>query len=102
MSTELEDLQRWYESQCDGDWEHRYGVAIGTLDNPGWSVKIDLAETELEGRPFTEIDDRAPDRSWMSCKVENGKFLGYGGAPMLGRVIRSFLDWASQSSPPAV
>ena len=31
-------LQRWYVAQCDGEWEHAYGVEIGTLDNPGWSI----------------------------------------------------------------
>jgi hypothetical protein len=28
-------LQGWYATQCDGDWEHEYGVSIETLDNPG-------------------------------------------------------------------
>ena len=40
MQSELEALQHWYESQCDGDWEHEFGVKIGTLDNPGWMVDI--------------------------------------------------------------
>jgi hypothetical protein len=24
-------LQRWYVGQCNGDWEHQYGVRIDTL-----------------------------------------------------------------------
>ena len=39
---ELQLLQEWYVAQCDGDWEHSYGVKIDTLDNPGWSLKVDL------------------------------------------------------------
>lgn len=31
----LERLERWYAAQCNGDWEHTYGVKIGYLDNPG-------------------------------------------------------------------
>ena len=31
----LEWLMNWYESNCDGDWEHSYGVKIESLDNPG-------------------------------------------------------------------
>ena len=27
-------LQSWYQSQCDGDWEHEFGIRIETLDNP--------------------------------------------------------------------
>ena len=40
-------LENWYSSQCDGSWEHFYGIKIETLDNPGWAVEIDLCETEL-------------------------------------------------------
>jgi hypothetical protein len=31
----LKRLQDWYVSQCDGGWEHTYGISIDTLDNPG-------------------------------------------------------------------
>ncbi|MFD8497860.1 Imm53 family immunity protein [Amycolatopsis sp. NPDC059657] len=41
-------LQAWYESQCDGDWEHEYGIRLGTLDNPGWWFEIDLTGTAFE------------------------------------------------------
>ena len=40
-------LQRWYVAQCDAEWEHSYGVEIGTLDYPGWSLRIDLKGTAL-------------------------------------------------------
>ena len=107
MHAELDELQRWYEAQCDGDWEHEYGVRIETLDNPGWSVEIDLAETDLEPRPFAELRDMAPERTWMVCRVSEGKFRGAGGAPMLGAILRVFLDWAregqsGESSAPAI
>jgi hypothetical protein len=36
----IEQIQGWYAAQCNGDWEHRYGVSIDTLDNPGWSVTL--------------------------------------------------------------
>ena len=42
-------LQRWYVAQCDSEWEHSYGVSIDTLDNSGWTLRIDLAGTSLEG-----------------------------------------------------
>ncbi|CAN5332574.1 hypothetical protein BH18ACI2_BH18ACI2_12670 [soil metagenome] len=58
----LADLQKWYESQCNEDWEHQYGVTIGTLDNPGWTVTIDLVNTDLEGREFEEAKDLEPER----------------------------------------
>jgi len=42
---ELRELQDWYLSQCDGDWEHQNGINIVSLDNPGWTVDIALAES---------------------------------------------------------
>ena len=106
MSNELTELQVWYQSQCDGDWEHSNGIRIGTLDNPGWIVRIDLAETPLAGRSFPEISDLDPDVRWMHCRVVDGKFDGAGGVPMLGAILRAFLNWAHErpatSDAPAV
>jgi len=42
-------IQKWYKSQCNGDWEHEYGVKIETVDNSGWYVTINLMDTNLEG-----------------------------------------------------
>ncbi|MEH0820740.1 Imm53 family immunity protein [Micromonospora sp. CPCC 205714] len=44
-------LQAWYATQCDGEWEHEFGIQIETVDNPGWSVSIDLGDTALSGCP---------------------------------------------------
>ena len=52
-------LQNWYHSNCDGGWEHLYGVKIDTLDNPGWSVAIDLEDTEIR----TDIDSHIFENS---------------------------------------
>lgn len=94
----LADLQRWYSSQCDGDWEHTYGIRIGTLDNPGWSVAIDLTDTALEGFDFPEVEALEPVREWIHCRVQEQRFEGHGGPHMLGRIIRIFLQWANARS----
>ena len=94
---ELAELQRWYEDQCDGQWEHAFGVRIETLDNPGWSVEIDLADTRLAGRAFPAIREMAPAHEWLVCEVLEKKFRGAGGPPMLRRILREFLDWAHQA-----
>ena len=46
MVSLLPALQDWYNARCDGDREHRYG--IGTTDNPGWRLSIDLEGTALQ------------------------------------------------------
>ena len=75
----LRALEAWYARTCDGDWEHSFGVTIETLDNPGWAVRIDLAETALAGRPFEPVRiERAPD-DWLHCAVEADVFEGHEG-----------------------
>ncbi len=89
----LPELQRWYESQCNEDWEHQYGVKIDTLDNPGWSVIIDLDDTDLEGKPFQTVEDLEPERDWIKCWVEDTKFNGVGGPLKLEEILQTFLKW---------
>src|SRR5690348_1300611 len=50
----IEWIQAWYLDQCDGHWEHQYGMVIETLDNPGWSIRV-----ELEGTDYA-----IPDETW--------------------------------------
>jgi len=92
----LHELQRWYHSQCNGDWEHGHGVRIDTLDNPGWSVTIDLGETDLAGRSFQEVKRLEPEAAWISCQIVDDKFEGHGGPLMLEEILRTFLAWANQ------
>jgi len=96
----LQDLQQWYQSECNGDWEHTYGVKIGTLDNPGWSVTIELADTYLFGCEFSEIVRPEPEADWIHCSVREGKFVGYGGPFMLEEILRVFLKWAAERKTP--
>jgi len=83
-------LQRWYKDRCDGEWEHSYGIAIGTLDNPGWSMRIDLAET-----PWEDIEDCGclNDRSehnWTDYRIADRKFQGYCGIDNLPELLDAF------------
>src|SRR4051812_27638192 len=70
--TALERLQAWYFNQCDGDWEHGHGVRIETLDNPGWSLKVNLLDTDLEDRVFARIEIERTTMDWLHAwKAEN-------------------------------
>jgi hypothetical protein len=92
----LKELQDWYESRCGKNWEDQFGVEIGTLDNPGWEVAIDLADTGLEGKPFREIKELGDERDWIRCWVEGKRFLGVGGPQKLEEILRIFLGWAKE------
>jgi hypothetical protein len=100
---EIEDIQAWYHAQCDGDWEHSWGVKIGTLDNPGWSLEINLIGTSLEGVPFEPLeyrvgkDSNPEDNDWYVCKVENKVFRGFGGPHHLKTLLQKFLQWQKEN-----
>lgn len=94
---ELRRLQAWYAAQCDGVWEHDYGVTIESLDNPGWWVRIQLDGTALAGVPYDGVEDMAPERDWLHTRVEGTTFHGAGGPDMLEEILRRFLDWADAS-----
>lgn len=99
MTDELAALQSWYTSHCDGDWEHQEGIEINTLDNRGWRVVINVADTELEGQAFAEVEENYEhETEWVRCWMEGGKFQGAGGPLKLSRVLRIFLDWAAEHS----
>jgi hypothetical protein len=90
-------IETWYESQCNGVWEHANGVTIETLANAGWLVTIDLQETPLEARPMREISAQRSDTDWMICKVEHSQFRGEGDPKKLSAILRVFETWASQT-----
>jgi len=101
MKNLLDDLQGWYEAQCDGDWEHSYGITIETLDNPGWSVRINLEGTGLEDVPFTEIEIDADQgtKHWLRCRRCGNTFVGFGSPDKLQTILDIFLMWAASSTP---
>lgn len=55
----------------DGEWEHSYGVEIGTLDNPGWRVKVDLEATELKSRRFQRHEVHRSEDDWCVTWVDD-------------------------------
>ena len=89
-------INDWFQSNCNGDWEHGYGITIETLDNPGWSVAIYLYDTELEGQLFKEIKFTNREDDWMVCKVENYFFKGMGDPNKLQQILEIFVAWAKQ------
>ena len=90
----LRRLQRWYANQCDGEWEHDYGVDIGTLDNPGWTLRVDLTGTPLAGRSFGRLENHRGEHDWLVCWIEQHQFHAACGPRNLDEAIETFLEWA--------
>ena len=94
MASTLQRLCAWYRSQCDEEWEHHWGVKIGTLDNPGWWVDINLQGTPLEPVPFAEHKDLYEhETDWIICRREGPTFQIRCGAERLDAALQVFLDW---------
>jgi hypothetical protein len=96
--TSLERLENWYESHCNGDWEHQYGVEIGTLDNPGWSITFDLTGTRSENKIFDQVKLERTKNDWVQCWVDNRKFNAACGPKNLSEVINIFCEWVDRSA----
>ena len=89
----LDSLQSWYENQCDGEWEHHYGVKTEILDNPGWAVEIDLIGTKLSDKVLPETIEERSATDWIRCSAGSGKFKGFGGPRNLAEIIERFIAW---------
>ncbi|MCZ6874441.1 MAG: immunity 53 family protein [bacterium] len=100
----IKRIQSWYLAQCDGDWEHQFGVQIETLDNPGWLVKINLSCTGLADTDFETVEygvgknGHPDDAQWLACKVEDNMFKGAGGPEKLDEILGVFCNWAEKNS----
>lgn len=88
----IQRLQQWYHNECDGDWEHAYGIKIETLDNPGWIVKIDLTDTSWEAMHIPYTLNEISETEWLGFKFENQKFEGAGSPDRLEEIIGVFFE----------
>ncbi len=95
MSKILLQLEQWYKNQCDGDWEHEFGIKIENIDNPGWKVSIPLERTALEFKPFKEVTIERSETDWVQCIKSEGKFNAYGRVSNLNEILELFIAWVN-------
>jgi hypothetical protein len=98
-SDSLHSLQAWYAAQCDGDWEHEYGIYLESLDNPGWRLRIDLAGTDLEGVVSDAILLESPGGTWLHRRSDGRVFEAACDAHGLGRALDAFSDFREHGRP---
>ena len=92
-------LEKWYESNCNGDWEHTFGVAISTLDNPGWHVQLNVIETTYEDVIFDDVIIERTDNDWVHCKKIEGNVECAGGPKNLGEMLEIIKKWMDKNKP---
>ena len=89
----LSKLEQWYAGQCNGDWEHRYGVRIDTLDNPGWSIEIDLRDTRKQTCVLERQKIDRTEKDWIQYWIEKQQFRIACGPLNLSEAAEIFVRW---------
>jgi len=92
-SDALQRLAVWYSSHCDGDWEHDWRVRIGTVDNPGWSIDVNLVDTFSHPLELERVRVERSSADWCSCWMEGEVFRSVGGPENLPELVTRFLNW---------
>ncbi len=85
-------IQEWYQNQCNGDWEHSFGILIESLDNPGWDLTIDLVGTDLE---TLEIKYKVLEKSesdWFGFEIKEKKYHAAGDPQKLELLLLKFKE----------
>jgi len=88
----MNKLIRWYQEHCDGDWEHHSGFQIETLDNPGFSIFIDLDDTDINVSDRILLDEMSADEDWAFVQIKDGKFDGACSLNNFDKLIDIFFD----------
>ncbi|MGW5969527.1 Imm53 family immunity protein [Streptomyces sp. NPDC055186] len=74
-------------------------MKIGTLDNPGWTVSIDLAETDLEEREYPHQETNRTTQDWLWAWTAEKTFHAACGPGNLTEALTLFRTWAATIAP---
>jgi hypothetical protein len=72
-------------------------VRIDTLDNPGWKVTIDLAGTSWASLVSPTRNIARSETDWIHTKIEDTRFVGFGGPRNLEEIIHEFFRCLDQN-----
>jgi hypothetical protein len=89
----LEWLDDWYQSQCDGVWEHSRGMRLESLADSGWRLTIHLAGTSAANARPQRINLDTPCGEWIDCSISENRFQGSGDPRKLEKIIGVFRQW---------
>ena len=94
-------LEKWFVSNCNGDWEHSYGITIETLDNPGWDIKIDLKNTPLANEKLEYTYTKKNENDWFGIKIEKAEFYAFGDPNKLSFLLELFKKFVEEKTSKA-
>ncbi|MDP1834605.1 MAG: Imm53 family immunity protein [Chlamydiales bacterium] len=88
----LSHLTGWLKACCeDGEMPT---IKLGTIDNPGWYLTVDLEKTNLANKKMDEVAHDFSGYDWLICWVRDKKFEAHGGVSNLETMLRIFKLWA--------
>jgi Immunity protein 53 len=93
----LEWLEAWYQRQCNGEWEHRLGMQLQTLEDPGWHLTINLSGTSAANARPQRLSFDTPCGDWIDCSIGGERFEGQGDPRKLEQIIGVFRHWVDIS-----
>lgn len=73
-----------------------FAIEIATLDEPGWSLVINLGGTPLASRPHHEVTIERGTHDWLHAWVDDHEFHVDCGPGNLTEAIGTFTAWASE------
>lgn len=98
----VEWLQAWvtvnFYNDEEGNAEH--GMTFTSNGDPGWSIEIGLAGTELAGRPFAGVDGRAKGIAEVRVDEDGRSFRMSCGPAELSMALGAFMAWARPPDRP--
>ena len=86
-------LEKWYASQCNGEWEHGSGISLETIDNPGWHLRISLRDTKKQNAMLEWQKIERSETDWIHHRIDKKEFEVYCGAMNLSEVVGMFVRW---------
>jgi Immunity protein 53 len=100
MEEGLGALQAWFAAHCDGNWEQEYGVTIGTVEDPGWELRVDVVGTPLAGSELLRERTVRTAENWFEARCDGYTFHAVGGPHNLDELLDSFMSFAERHSAP--
>jgi len=88
----LKWLQEWFCQLCDGEWEHENSLVIETIDNPGWSIEIDLNNINLNIQSKEWQIYELSEDNWIGYKIDENIYFATGDPLKLEKLIIVFKE----------
>jgi hypothetical protein len=89
-------LQQWYLARCDGEWEFREGIKLLSTSNPGWSIEINVSDTELQDLTIAARMLKTSEDDWYGYLLEDALFVGCGDPSKLESLLQLFRQLVEQ------